>query len=268
MASFNIVALVVIILVIIVLIAIVCVAIRRKDRDSRSQSSESQSTQSNSSSSSGSRWETRAPNQNDHPSDNYVVMTGKPSQPQQAAQAPQQRVPVNAAFPRHAAKAGKKDFSAQIQNSIQQQQQHIAVETGKEETIYVESMADLYSPKQDLMAELGVDKETLDKMVQSYKKNHEYKERKLPVSRYFNVESYNDSKAVLRESAINLGRNVGSKRGKITGSIYKKYGKNVTKAHVTFPGEVSSLIPNSEAHALEIQKSQGRRNQGTLVVSQ
>jgi hypothetical protein len=139
-------------------------------------------------------------------------------------------------------------------------------ETSMQETVYVESIAELYSPKEDIEAELGVTEEELQKMVQSYKKSHEYRERRVPVSRYFSLGAYNESKAVLRASAVNVGQNHASKRGKITEAVYKKYGKNFTTQRSQPQGDVMSLTSTPELHARQMELEKSRRNPGHLVV--
>lgn len=139
-------------------------------------------------------------------------------------------------------------------------------ENAMQETIYVQSIAELYSPKEDIEAELGVTQEELDVMVQNYKKSHEYRERRVPVSRYFSLDAYNGSKDVLRASAVNLGQNHASKRGKITEAVYRKYGKNFTTQRSQPQGDVMSLTSTPELHAQQVASEKGKRNPGKLVV--
>jgi hypothetical protein len=284
--ALRIVGIVIVVIVVLIVIGALLRCLRKpspKAADSSSSASRGSSSGSSNTWSHGDhKHKVHAQNQGS----NYKVMTGKPVEPPQAEAAPSQeqapRVPVNAAFPRNLAKAGKPvntealrkmvaEVSREAQAKVSAEEDvskrgDLKVESAQAETIVVDTMADLYSPKEDLVAEYGVDEETLQKMVSSYRKNREYKERKIPVNRNFDIDKYNASKDTLRASAANMGVTYGSKRGQITGAIYKKYGKNFTKQSSQPAGDVPSLVSSPTLHAEQMRLSQARRNPGHLEV--
>jgi hypothetical protein len=131
-------------------------------------------------------------------------------------------------------------------------------------TVTVSRVADLFSPKENIEEDLGVDAAELDKLVTAYKKKTEYKERRLPVNAHFNIDDYKESKNVMRQSAVNASAARGSKRGQITAQIYKKHGKNFTvqKQEVT-GGNMSIDNDGEDEHKAPPRQV---RNQGKLVV--
>jgi hypothetical protein len=131
-------------------------------------------------------------------------------------------------------------------------------------TVTVSRLADLFSPKENIEEELGVDAAELDKLVTAYKKKTEYKERRLPVNAHFNIEDYKESKNVMRESAVNANAARGSKRGQITAQIYKKHGKNFTVQKPEVTGGNMSIDNDGEDNHTPAVKLP--RNNGKLVV--
>lgn len=264
----------------------------RSDASSSGSGTNTNSSESDRSSDSGTRFETR----NAQKFDNYVVTTGIPFDPKaqvnQAPAAPKdERVQVNAAFPRHPAQAGKKtgeevmaemnkekgeeenvqdnEVQDEVKPNVQKARARTAqiAETAPQEVIYVESIAELFSPKEDIERDFGVNREEFDKMVQTYRKNHEYKERKLPVSRNFNIDMYNNSKQELRSSAVNVGKSYGSKRGQIMKDVWRKHAATLSVKKSKPQGDVMSLIPNQESVERVRNERKERRNPGKLVVN-
>lgn len=191
-------------------------------------------------------------------------------------------------FPRYEAAAGKADSLATMQQKIRSHAQFRDLEEPKQEktvvanpvtqnktvvsntlveSIKVASIAELFSPKQDVEAEFGVTEEEVQKMVAQYKASHEFKERALPVSRYFNMENYTESRQVLRESAKNLNKNHASKRGQITNAIYKKYGRSfAAPTKVQNNPDVMSAVVGNAQHRELMAEQKGSRNLGKLEV--
>ena len=91
------------------------------------------------------------------------------------------------------------------------------------EVVEVQSSLDLFSPKEDILAELGMTQEELDEELAKYKAEHEYKERRLPVNKNFNMEDYKESRKVLREAPKNdMISMAGSKRDELQRDLLKK----------------------------------------------
>lgn len=135
------------------------------------------------------------------------------------------------------------------------------------ETIYVRNLAEAFSPKEDIEAEFGVNEDELQSMVEAYKKRTEPKERKLPINKHFNMDSYNNSKNTIRQSAMNMRGNTGEKRGQITKNIYKTYGKNFIKQpNRQQQGDVMAAVVTSEQHKQNMVDQKRRNNPGSLTV--
>lgn len=274
-------AIILIALVVVVIIAIVIGAVRFKIKAAaavgKSMSSSDSDTRH-----SVSTPQQKKPNLTETPRGKYEVQRG-----QKVEVAPPQAVPEAKPedFQRHKAMAGKAESLSELQRKIRshanfretesihaaeqpaqprtevkaEPKQRIAVEI-----VHVDSLADLFSVKEDVEAEYGVTQEEMSKMVAQYKKSKEYVERALPVSRYFNIDTYNESRQTLRESAKNMGVNHASKRGQITSTIYKKYGKNFTKSSKQPTGDVMSSIVGNSQHREHLAKDRGSRNHGHL----
>lgn len=289
MAKLNSLTLILGVIVVIIIICLIVGIVRRKahiDKESADRSSSASDSSSSSSESSGSS-SSSASRSRSHPRhrartaarpSNYRVMNGRPVDASQVkANASRPQAPVaEEQFPRVIAKAGKESYAetmdkvlgheARSNRSSSDRRSNVSVSSANIETVEVQSIADLFSPKEDIEADLGVDQETLDMLVQQYKDGKEYKERKLPVNRHFNMDSYKASKASLRESAINVNNGNGSKRGQITSAIYKKYGKNFTTKKSQNVGDVMSTISSDQQHRDNLESQKGRRNPGHLEV--
>jgi hypothetical protein len=232
----------------------------------------------------------------------YRVTKGKLMEDESQAKVEQPKIEVQAAaeqdFPRNLAMAGNKmnDYlpknsghdekpdrikveAAHNNNQEDEQIEEEEVETPEfknrvetqhdydnsdRRTVTVSRVADLFSPKENIEEDLGVDAAELDKLVTAYKKKTEYKERRLPVNAHFNIDDYKESKNVMRQSAVNASAARGSKRGQITAQIYKKHGKNFTvqKQEVT-GGNMSIDNDGEDEHKAPPRQV---RNQGKLVV--
>jgi hypothetical protein len=232
----------------------------------------------------------------------YRVTKGKLMEDESQAKTEQPKIEVQAAaeqdFPRNLAMAGNKmnDYlpknggqeekpdrikveAAHDNNQEDEQIEEEEVETPEfknrvetqhdydnsdRRTVTVSRVADLFSPKENIEEDLGVDAAELDKLVTAYKKKTEYKERRLPVNAHFNIDDYKESKNVMRQSAVNASAARGSKRGQITAQIYKKHGKNFTvqKQEVT-GGNMSIDNDGEDEHKAPPRQV---RNQGKLVV--
>lgn len=241
--------------VIILVIIVICIlAMLRKKivKSGTSASSSPSPSESSSSSSSSHRGHSK-----------YKVRQGKILTPEeqeqyrlkvesaQKAVQGENPLPSGQEFPRNLAKASNPVSNSQL---------------SKFEKVYVESMAELFSPKNDLETEFGVTQDEFDKLVSNYKKTREFKERKLPVNKHFNMKDYNNVKNVMRESATNIGINHASKRGTITESIYKAHGKNFLKQKISNVGDNISLVSNPIMSKDERERSK-LRNNGHLVVN-
>lgn len=272
----------VIAIIVVVVIAVIAMvwAMMRKSGDSRSSSSNSsQSSQnsSGSSSSNGHRFHAHAPRGQSR----YTVTKGKLVEEQQEvhAAAPAQQAQAQE-FPRHAAQAGNRvsehramaqeasrfQVQAPVQTQSQESSQRFEVMSEGARSVTVERVADLFSVRRNVEAELGVTEEEMDRMVAAYRKKSEYRERRLPVNQHFNLDDYKDSKKVMRESA-NVGATFkGSKRGTITGEVYKVYGKNATKNRVASNADVMSMEVDADRHEAHLAKIRERRANGYLEV--
>lgn len=194
-------------------------------------------------------------------------------------------------FPRMEAKAGKKDIQETmkvnvakapvVQNAPQPKvsvpqvsrpvvaapQPVVAAPQSKKsgETVFVRNMAELFSPKEDVEAELGVSQETLNLMVAEYKKTKEYKERKLPINRHFDMDKYTQATQTIRQSSIPQKAH-GDKKGKIVSSIYKKYGKHFAsqKSHGVNP-EIKATLTTQTQHQQAVRNAQGKSSQAKLA---
>lgn len=169
----------------------------------------------------------------------------------------EQPQPAGVPFPRHAAKAGNNPDFASLK---------VNAPTAKYETVFVESVAELFSAKEDIEAELGVTQEEFDKMVEARKKSKEVSERPVPVSRYFNLDKYTESRQTLKASAINAGMVDASKRGKIVASIYRKYGNKLGPRSYKSNANVMAALDTEEDSARVIAEANADRSHGHLEV--
>lgn len=252
------------VIVVICIILMVLAALSRSKKPTRGHSSsESSSSRSHShshSSDSSSSGRSR-----------YRVEKGNAVEQSEASAQPKTEVKAPAGefeFPRHEAKAGRKQVEEPSRGTkFETKAPVIQGNSHASETIFVRSIADLFSPKEDVLAEFGVTPEEMDKLVEAHKKKQEPKERKLPINKNFNIESYNKSKDILRASSVNSTHTGGSKRGQITKSIYQKYGKNFTSSRqVQATGDVMATIPTAKQHEEAVARQNLRRNPGELTV--
>jgi hypothetical protein len=127
-------------------------------------------------------------------------------------------------------------------------------------------MADLFSPKQNIEQEYGVTEDKLAEMVSTFKQGKEYKERKLPINRHFDMDRYRRSTQTIRESSIPQ-KGHGSKKGTIVGAIYRKYGKNFTSQSIQGQnrGDIMASITQQEQHERVVQNTQGKSSRGILI---
>lgn len=275
----RIAVIVIMVIVIIAVIAMVWRATRRSD-NSRSASG-SYSDNSHSVSGSGTadahRFAVHAPRGQAR----YTVTKGKLAEetPEVQAQAPPAQGQQQE-FPRHAAQAGNRtreqrilaqqvaDSRIEVQAASQPQEQSERFEATADSAtvVTVERLADLFSVKRNVEAELGVSEEEMQKMVAAYQKKSEYRERRLPVNQHFNLDDYKDSKRVMRESANTAANFQGTKRGTITNAIYKKYGKNFTKQGNGSNADVMSMDVDADRHEAHLAKVRERRANGYLEV--
>lgn len=179
-------------------------------------------------------------------------------------------------FPRMEAMAGRKDIqetekvkpqiSQKVQAAPSRPQPKIEVKQEKPvETVFVRNMAELFSPKEDVEEELGIPQERLDQMVAEYKKTKEYKERKLPINRHFDMDKYTQATQTIRQSSVPQ-KSHGDKKGKIVSSIYKKYGKHFTsqKAQGVNP-EIKATLTTPDQHQQAVRNAQGKSSQARLT---
>jgi hypothetical protein len=103
-------------------------------------------------------------------------------------------------------------------------------------------------------------------MVSTFKKGKEYKERKLPINRHFDMNKYEQANQTIRESSIPQ-KGHGSKKGTIVGSIYRKYGKNFTNHSVQGQnrGDIMASITQQEQHERVVRNTQGKSSRGILI---
>jgi len=139
------------------------------------------------------------------------------------------------------------------------------------ETIQVRFLAELFSPKEDTFAELGVTEEQLQEMVANNKQRRVHQERKLPINRHFNMDNYKASKETIRQSALPQ-KGMGSRKGKITQEIYKQYGKNFTSMSAdgrrsANNGRANVMAKNtdSQQHREAMENSAAKANTAILV---
>jgi hypothetical protein len=288
MSNSQIISIVVVVVLVIIVLGIVVMLMRRRIAK---PSTESRVESDSRISVSAPRGESR-----------YRVTKGKLMEDESQAKVEQPKIEVQAAaeqdFPRNLAMAGNKmnDYlpknsghdekpdrikveAAHNNNQEDEQIEEEEVETPEfknrvetqhdydnsdRRTVTVSRVADLFSPKENIEEDLGVDAAELDKLVTAYKKKTEYKERRLPVNAHFNIDDYKESKNVMRQSAVNASAARGSKRGQITAQIYKKHGKNFTvqKQEVT-GGNMSIDNDGEDEHKAPPRQV---RNQGKLVV--
>jgi uncharacterized protein (UPF0333 family) len=263
MAHLNLVILAILVLVVVVVVIIVAGYLSKCKRDKKHSSSHSISH----SSSSDSRHHVHAANKN-KPS-NYKEVLGPVVEAKVPVKSEQQ--PEDAQFPRVQAQASRPEIveSEKPSSSGPTPVQNTLVRGAQDaELVKVPRMAELFSPKRDVLAELGVTPEEFEAQVAAYQKKHEYRERAIPVSHNFNLDAYKDSKKVLRESAKNAVNPYGHKKGNIVANIYKTYGKNLTKTgqnRHAFEADVPSLISNPTLHARQKELAKDRTPNGTLV---
>jgi len=259
----------ILVIVVIVVVAMLWRASRRSDNSRRSSDDLSESNRSSNSSvgSDSNRFHANAARGQSR----YTVTKGKlmEDEPQVQATAPQVQA-QQPEFPRHAAQAGnRKDeqrFLAQQSSRAAAVENRFEVTAESSRVVNVARVADLFSVKRNIAAELGVSEEEENKMVEAYKKKSEYRERRLPVNQHFNLDDYKDSKKVMRESANASVSFKGSKRGTITGEVYKTYGKNATRNRNASNADVMSMEVDADRHEAHLAKIRERRANGFLEV--
>lgn len=193
-----------------------------------------------------------------------------------SARAPRVSNPPQREFPRMEAMAGRKDIqetekvkpqiAQKVQMAPSRVQPKIEVKQEKPmETVFVRNMAELFSPKEDIEEELGITQEHLNQMVAEYKKTKEYKERKLPINRHFDMDKYTQATQTIRQSSVPQ-KSHGDKKGKIVSSIYKKYGKHFTsqKAQGVNP-EIKATLTTPDQHQQAVRNAQGKSSQAKLT---
>lgn len=173
-------------------------------------------------------------------------------------------------FPRHEAMASKpkseiiqtkknsKNINNNISNQVSNNSQHF-------ETIEVSSVADLFSPKVNYEKEYGVTEDELQELVKDYEKKKEYKERRLPINKNFRLDAQQEAERTIRNSYI-PDNTKGSKRGTITASIYKKFGKNFIKQAKTPNGEVNSLV-DTDKYVAEARAVLASKTNNAVLIS-
>lgn len=273
----NVVAIVVIVILIIVVLLIIVALMKSSKGSSRSPSSSSTAvtpTRSSSSSSPSSSSSESTPRMR------HRVTMGKPVEEQPKVEASQ--------FPRTMANAGNKmsehKFLAKNgdaeetevileKEEIEAEEKKVPpmVETSGDNqsvrVVTVARMADLFRAQTNIEDELGLSPEELEKMVQSYKKKTEYRERRLPVNSHFTASDLKKTRQVQRESVRNGNSFTGSKRGNIVKETFKAHASNFTAQKPQTFGGVMSIMTDPEKHRAQMQKSIERRNPGHLVVN-
>lgn len=263
-------AIAIVVIVVVVIIAILWM-VSRGNNNSRSasvSSSEREQSFSSSGSSNGSHFPVRSA----RGQSKYTVTkgqlvgdgAGEVRNPAPQVQAQQQE------FPRHAAQAGNKmeehRFMAHNPKPTAEKESRVEVKADSARTVMVGRLADLFSVKRSIEEEFGVSEEEMEKMVAAHRKKSEYRERRLPVNQHFNLDDYKDSKKVIRESANAGATFKGSKRGAITGDVYKTYGKNAVRARNASNADVMSMSVEADAHEAHLAKVRERRATGHLEV--
>lgn len=76
-------------------------------------------------------------------------------------------------------------------------------EAKKDRKVEVESMADMFSPKDNTLDELGMTEAELEEELKKYEKKRAYKQRRLPVNKNFSMTDYRQARSFTRESIKN-----------------------------------------------------------------
>jgi len=158
------------------------------------------------------------------------------------------------------------NFRQPINNGFKAQEIPVSNRRDNSEVVFVRNIAELFSPKEDIQAEYGVSDEQLAHMVSTFKQGKEYKERKLPINRHFDMDKYKQATQTIRESSIPQ-KGHGSKKGTIVGSIYRKYGKNfIAENHQgANKGDVMASITQQTQHERVMRNTQGKSSKAVLV---
>jgi len=198
---------------------------------------------------------------------NYKVMRGKPEF------LDDDHNKTKVAFPRHSAMASKpkkKVENAHVpknRGKFSNAKKPSEKGSGKYRELRVSSIADAFSPKINYIDEYGVSEKELEKMVKNYEQKKAYKERKLPINRHFNLNSYQGAEKTIRQSHIRSNTS-GGKKGIITANIYKKYGKNFIKKKIRQnKANVNSTITTDEQVLQARANIPKRTTNGATLVS-
>lgn len=169
----------------------------------------------------------------------------------------------NQGFPRHAVQASNKSNSNfKVENSSKPK--HTVKLNHENNTVHVDRIANLFSVKDNFLQDYNVTKEEMDALVEKYKASKEYKERRVPINKNFDLQEYNNARGTIRDSTYH--NKSGSKKGNIMVEVWKTYGKTLTKKQrPTASGNVDALGVSEKDHANAIQRSKARSNMGTLV---
>lgn len=173
---------------------------------------------------------------------NYKVMQGRKREDAPKANR------GSATFPRKKVAAGRKVTNASM------------------DLVNIPSIADLFTPTENYMDQFGVSEEQLNQLVEKYKDSRTYKERNLPINRYFSMQSISTADSILRASAAQ--KHTGAKKGTITADIYKMYGKELSRRRINEPSASTyASMPSDTAHDKIKKMSRGKSSRGSLVDS-
>lgn len=235
MGQLSILGIVVIVVIVLIVLGILGISFSRRKETKEKGSHDSKKHEHD-----HSRHHVEADNTGSNGPMRYRVQKGRELEPQIEVKAPA-AIPEEQ-FPRHAAKSGR----PMVQND-------------NIPTVDVSSIAELYSPKEDMLAEYGVTQDEFNRLVTEAKNKSEPKERAIPSNRHFNVKSYNQSKLVARESVRNQLENHGSKRGTLVDTIYKTHGKRfATQKFQQAQPEQMALHTNKKDHDAVIANTRAR----------
>ena len=157
------------------------------------------------------------------------------------------------AFPRHSASAAapKKPVEA------------IRVD----ETIEVGFADDLFSVKEDILGDLGMTQEELDAEQEKYDAKYEYKRRRLPVNKNFDITDYKAAQRRLKESPLNLAdSNKGQNREHLAREVAKKQALARTRKPVSAAFNQSTFAETATPEQVAADRMPTHRNSlGKLV---
>lgn len=134
-----------------------------------------------------------------------------------------------------------------------------------QDSIKVKSMADLFSPKIDYMAEYGMSEDEMLVLAAQRKKDSEYQERNLPISTHFDMNKYKTVTETIQMSG-SVKASAGKMKGRIVQDMFSKHADSFTnKRTKPVRGETLAVVASDAQKDAANEKFKRPAMKSTLV---